>query len=109
MRPFATKLMFRRSCSDSKAPVTRSSSFSSPVWMVPAGLTTFCACSAAISAERSIPRPASCSIENSTKILSSCAPSISIFDTSGTSSSRERTSSTWSRSSRWVNPSAVKP
>ena len=43
MRPLATKLMLRRSSSDSKAPVTRSSRFSLPVWMVPAGLTTFCA------------------------------------------------------------------
>src|SRR6266850_2284804 len=34
----------------------------------------FCACSAAISADRSIPRLASSFIENSTKILSSCAP-----------------------------------
>ncbi len=65
-RPPATKLMLRRSSSDSNAPVTRSSSFSSPVWITPAGLTTFCACNAAISAERSMPRPASCSIENST-------------------------------------------
>ena len=38
MRPLATKLMLRRSSSDSKAPVTRSSRFSLPVWMVPAGL-----------------------------------------------------------------------
>ena len=42
-------------------------------------------------------------------ICSSCAPMISIFETSGTSSRRDRMSSTKSRSSRCVNPSAVKP
>ena len=35
-------------------------------------------------------RPASRSVENSMKICSSCAPSTSIFDTSGTCSRRER-------------------
>ena len=37
------------SCSEPKAPETRSESLSSPVWSVPAGRTAFCACSAAIS------------------------------------------------------------
>ena len=109
MRPLATKLMFRMSCSDSKAPVTRSEMRSSPVSMMPAGRTWFCACSAASSAERSMPRLASSCIENSTKITSSCAPMISTFETSGTFRSSERMLSTWSRSSRWVKPSAVKP
>jgi hypothetical protein len=77
--------------------------------MIPAGRITFCACSAARSAVRSMPRLASCCIENSTKITSSCAPMISIVETSGTWSSCERMSSTWSRSSRCVKPSAVKP
>ena len=43
---------------------------------------------------RSMPRLASCCIENSTKITSSWAPMMSIFETSGTCSSSERTSST---------------
>ena len=43
---------------------------------------------------RSMPSPASFSVENSTKIVSSWAPRISILDTSGTCSSRARTSST---------------
>src|SRR5262249_8961573 len=34
----------------------------------------FCACKALISDARSMPRPASCFVENSTKICSSCAP-----------------------------------
>ena len=42
---------------------------------------------------RSSPRPASCSVENSMKICSSCAPSSSILATSGTCSSRERAAS----------------
>ena len=46
------------------------------------------------SAERSMPRLASSCIENSTKIFSSWAPRISIFETSGTCRSFERTSST---------------
>jgi hypothetical protein len=36
------------------------------VCTMPAGVTAFCACSAATSAERSIPRPASSFSENST-------------------------------------------
>ena len=84
MRPPTAKLTFAESCSERKAPETRSDSVSLPVWIVPAGRTTFCACSAAISAARSMPRLASSFIENSTKIRSSCAPRISIFETSGT-------------------------
>ena len=38
-----------------------------------------------------MPSPASCWVENSMKICSSWAPMISIFDTSGTCSNRERT------------------
>ena len=94
MRPPTAKLMSSTSCSDRKAPDTRSESFSYPVWIVPAGWTTFCACSAASKAERSMPRLASSFIENSTKILSSWAPRISILETSGTCSSFERMSST---------------
>jgi len=48
------------------APETRTRIFSFPVCTMPAGVTAFCACSAASSAERSIPRPASCFSENST-------------------------------------------
>ena len=77
-----------------EAPETRSEMLSAPVCIVPAGRTMFWACSAAIRADRSIPRVASSLVENSTKITSSCAPRISIFDTSGTRSSFERMSST---------------
>ena len=55
MRPPTAKLTFEMSCSDRKEPDTRSDSVSSPVSMVPPGRTTFCACSARISAERSMP------------------------------------------------------
>ena len=51
--------------------------------MTPAGLTMFCACSAAIKDPRSMPRVASSAIENSMKICSSWAPRISILETSG--------------------------
>ena len=108
-RPPATKFTASTSCSVRNAPETRSDSDSSPVWMVPVGATMFCACSAAIRALRSMPRPASVSVENSTNIFSSCAPRISIFDTSGTSSSFDLMSSTLSRNCRWVKPSAVNP
>ena len=94
MRPPTTKLTSRMSCSDWNEPDTRNDSVSLPVWIVPAGRTTFWACRAAIRAERSMPRLASSCIENSTKMRSSCAPKISIFETSGTCSSFERTSST---------------
>lgn len=94
MRPPTTKLMLRTSCSDAKEPDTRNDRVSDSVWIVPAGCTTFCAWSAAIKAERSRPRLARSCIENSTKIFSSWAPRISIFETSGTCKSFERTSST---------------
>ncbi len=54
-RPLDRKLTSSRSFSDLNAPVTRIDSFSSPVWIEPAGITAFCACSAAISAARSMP------------------------------------------------------
>ena len=92
--PPTLKLVASRSCSDSNEPETRTDRVSSPVWIEPAGCTTFCAWSAAITALRSMPRVASSRLENSTKIRSSCAPRISILDTSGTLSSCERTSST---------------
>ena len=66
MRPLATKLTPRMSCSARNDPVTRMSSFSSPVWTTPAGVTAFWACRADISACRLIPKPAICSVENST-------------------------------------------
>src|SRR6516164_8871873 len=49
-RPFEAILIARMSDSDSdpNAPETRSASFSSPVCRMPAGLTAFCARSAAI-------------------------------------------------------------
>jgi len=109
MRPPATKLMSRMSCSVANAPVTRIVMFSSPVCTIPAGCTMFCAARPATSACRSMPSVASSCLENSTKIRSSCAPRISILETSCTLSRAERMSSTWSRSSRWVKPSAVKP
>ena len=59
MRPPATKLMARTSCSERKAPETRTRIFSSPVCTTPAGVTAFWLLSAAISAERSMPSPAS--------------------------------------------------
>ena len=93
-RPLDRKLTSSRSFSERKAPLMRIDSFSSPVCSEPAGITAFCACKAAISAARSMPRPASWRVENSTKICSSCAPRISIFETSGTCSRRERMSST---------------
>ena len=60
------KLVANTSCSDRNAPDTRSDNTSSPVSIVPAGCTMFCACSAAMSADRSRPKVASCCIENST-------------------------------------------
>ena len=66
----------RISSSDSNAPETRSASLSSPVCRMPAGLTAFCACSAAIRSARSMPNPASFLVENSMVIFSSCAPRI---------------------------------
>src|SRR6516225_1013045 len=63
-RPFDTKLTSSKSFSDLKAPVTRIDNFSLPVWSEPAGITAFCAWSAAISAVRSTPRPASWRVEN---------------------------------------------
>ena len=85
------KLTSRMSSSDSKAPDTRRRQLLvAGLDACRPGLTAFCACSAAISAARSMPRPASCSVENSTKIRSSCAPRISILETSGTCSRRER-------------------
>ena len=83
-RPLERKLTSSRSASDRNAPETRSEIVSSPVWSSPEGLTAFCALSAAISAARSMPRPASSATENSTKICSFWAPMSSIFDTSGT-------------------------
>ncbi len=94
IRPLATKLTARRSCSDWNAPETRTSIFSSPVCTMPAGVTIFCDCSAAISAERSSLRPANCPVENSTYTRSSWAPSTSTFEISGTARSCLRTSST---------------
>jgi hypothetical protein len=108
-RPRATKFTSSTSRSDRKAPETRIDTRSSSVFTTPEGTTRFWAWSAATSAARSSPRPASASSENSTKIRSSWAPSTSILETSGTRSSRERASSTWSRSSRCEKPSAVKP
>ena len=105
----ATKLTLRISLSLAKAPETRTERRSSPVSTRPAGRTRFCACSAAISAPRFSPSPARRSVENSMKMRSSCAPRISTFETSRTSSRRERAASTWSRSSRWLKPSEVKP
>ena len=109
MRSPTGKFTWSRSASDWKAPETRSEIRSSGVWIMPEGRTMFWACSAAKSAPRSIPRLASSRTENSTKMRSSCAPMISILETSGTKSRRERAASTWSRSSRPVKPSAVKP
>ena len=86
--------MARMSCSEPKAPETRSASLSSPVCSVPAGLTAFCARSAAMTSPRSMPSPAIFSVENSTMMVSSWVPRISTLDTSGTRSSRARTSST---------------
>ena len=94
MRPPTAKLTFEMSCSDQKEPDTRNDSVSLPVSMVPPGCTTFCACNARISAERSMPSVANSFMENSTKILSSCAPRTSILETSATWSSFERTAST---------------
>ena len=70
-RPFETKLTVRMSCSESNAPETRSKSFSTPVCIVPDGLTRFCARRAEIKTDWSIPSPASHCVENSTKITSS--------------------------------------
>ena len=92
--PFDRKLTLRMSCSERKSPDTCNDSFSLLVWTEPAGTTLFCAWTAAIRAARSMPSPASCWVENSMKICSSWAPMISIFDTSGTFSNRERTAST---------------
>jgi len=63
---FATKLTARTSSSDRNAPETRTRIFSSAVCTTPGGVTAFWARSAAISSERSIPRPANCAVENST-------------------------------------------
>ena len=82
------------SASEAKAPETRMEMFSLPVWISPEGRTMFCAASAESTACRSMPRLASSCMENSMKMRSSCAPRISIFDTSGTCSSSERASST---------------
>ena len=84
MRPPTAKLVAKMSCSDPNEPDTRIDRISSPVWIRPAGWTTFWACSAATTAARLRPRLASSWVENSTNICSSCAPKISIFETSGT-------------------------
>ncbi len=90
IRSPTAKLTLRISPSELNAPETRSDNVSSPVWIAPAGMTMFCVCKAAINAERSTPRLAISFMEISTKIRSSCAPRISIFETSGTRSSFER-------------------
>ena len=65
MRPPTAKLTSSRSVVSWKAPETRSEMASSPVWSTPVGVTTFCACSAAVSAAGAMPSPASSSIANS--------------------------------------------
>ena len=108
MRPPAAKLVAMMSCSDWKAPARRTRIVSSTVSMAPAGRTALRDASAVTSVAGCRPRLDSSSGEKSTKIRSSWVPISSTDSTSGTCSSRERTSSTWSRSSRRVKPSAVK-
>ena len=108
MRPLTAKLVATMSCSDWKAPASRTRIVSFAVSMTPVGRTALREASAAISVAGCTPRPASRSGEKSTKMRSSWVPISSIDSTSGTCSSRERTSSTWSRSSRRVKPSVVK-
>jgi hypothetical protein len=94
MRPPTAKFTLAMSSSLSNEPETRSEIDSSSVSIRPAGRTAFWAWSAASSAPRSIPSSASSVIENSMKTCSSWTPSNSIFDTSGTFSSLERSDST---------------
>ena len=85
MRPPTAKLTFETSCSDRNAPDTRSDSVSY------AGLDRAGRLHDVLRLQRRdqepsdrCPRLASSCIENSTKIFSSCAPRISIFETSRT-------------------------
>ena len=94
MRSPETMFTASMSLSESKAPVTRRNTRSCSPCIVPAGRTRFCACSVATIWFRFSRRPARRSSENSMKICSSCAPSTSIFETSGTCSRRERAAST---------------
>jgi len=89
-RSFTRRLIALTSASDANCPLTRTLMRSGPAWNKPDGVTAFWACKELMMERVSSPSAASFRVENSRKMISSCAPRMSTLPTLGTVSTFAR-------------------